>query len=330
MRRKTILLGGLVVVAAGAVVLTPTLTRRNQEQYRLVGAWGGEGSEPGEFRGPIGVAVDDSGYVYVTDSGNDRIQKFTSDGALVSVWGGDGIRSVELRRPMHITIGPDRLVYVAEYLNDRIQVLARDGTPLGIVAEDTTTPNGELDAPGGVSLAAGERELWIADFYHHRIAVYSSEGRFIREVGKSGRLLRGRLHYPTDVAVGPDGTVYVADAYNHRVQRFAPDGRLLGAWGGPLALGIPGPWRGWFRVATGVAVDRGGDVYVADFFNNRVQKFAPDGVFRAEWGGAGDEPGRFDRPIDIAVALDGRVYVVDFGNNRIQVFARSDAPYQPQ
>ena len=225
---------------------------------------------------------------------------------------------------MHIALSPEGHLYVAEYISDRIQFFTRDGTPLGVISEDTLTPGGDLDAPGGAALAPGGQEIWIADFYHHRVAVYSRQGQYLREIGRSGRVLRGRLHYPTDVAFGPDGTAYVADAYNHRIQRFARDGRPLGAWGGPLGLGIPGPWRCWFRVATGMAVDSEGDIYVADFYNHRVQKFGPSGEFLAEWGDAGSKLGKFDRPTDVAVGLDGRLYVADFGNKRIQVFARTE------
>lgn len=69
--------------------------------------------------------------------------------------------------------------------------------------------------------------------------------------------------------------LYVADGYNDRIQAFAPDGRLLRKWGGHFAVGISGPFNGWFRVATSVATDPKGNIIVADFYNNRVQKWWP-------------------------------------------------------
>jgi DNA-binding beta-propeller fold protein YncE len=312
-----LLLVGLVLVAGG-----PTLLRRNRERYVPVLAFGREGTGPGEFRGPIGVAVDDSGYVYITDSGNDRIEKFTADGRFVASWGHTGSAAGELRRPMHVRWGADGRLYVAEYLNDRIQVFTPSGKPVGRIGGDTAAPPAALDAPGGVAVSPDGHELWVADFYHHRVAVFSRDGRYLRQVGTPGRWLGGRLHYPTDIAFGPHGTVYVADAYNNRLQRFAADGHLLTVWGGPLGSGLPGRWRGWFRVATGLGVDAVGDVYVADFYNDRVQQFGPDGAFVAAWGGHGTGPGEFDRPTAVAVGPKARLYVVDFGNNRVQVFAR--------
>lgn len=311
-----------LLFAALLVAAVPTLLRRDRARYEPVLTWGRAGDGPGEFRGPIGVAVDDSGYVYITDSGNDRIEKFTADGKFVAAWGATGSAPGQLRRPMHIRRGADGLLYVAEYLNDRIQIFAPDGKPVGRIGGDSLALPAALDASGGVAVSPDGREVWVADFYHHRVAVFARDGRYLRQVGTPGRLLPGRLHYPTDVAFGPDGTAYVADAYNNRIQRFAPDGRLLGGWGGPLGSGLPGRWRGWFRVATGVAVDSAGQVYVADFYNDRIQEFTADGQFLAAWGGKGHELGRFDRPTAVALGPTGEVYVADFGNNRVQVFRR--------
>jgi DNA-binding beta-propeller fold protein YncE len=64
-------------------------------------------------------------------------------------------------------------------------------------------------------------------------------------------------------------------------------------------------------------VDRAGHVFVADFYNNRVQKFAPDGTFLTAFGEPGDGAGQLDHPIAVAVGEDDTVFVVDYGNNRI-------------
>ena len=61
-------------------------------------------------------------------------------------------------------------------------------------------------------------------------------------------------------------------------------------------------------------------VNTADFYNDRVQKFMPDGTFLTAFGTAGDGPGEFNHPIAVAVAPDGAVYVADYGNNRVQLW----------
>ena len=120
------------------------------------------------------------------------------------------------------------------------------------------------------------------------------------------------------MALAPDGTLFVADGYNDRIQAFAPDGGFLRKWGGPFGMNIFGPFNGWFAVVTNVVVDRRGTIYVADFYNNRVQVFGPDGTFLSAFGEAGDGPGHFDKAIAVAVADDGTVFIADFGNNRVQ------------
>ena len=85
-------------------------------------------------------------------------------------------------------------------------------------------------------------------------------------------------------ALGPKGTLYVADGYNDRIQAFSLDGRFLGKWGGPFAANIWGPFWGWFATVTGLAVDGAGNVFAANSYNHRVQKFSPDGAFLTAFG----------------------------------------------
>ncbi|MGE3597141.1 MAG: hypothetical protein AB7N70_16470 [Dehalococcoidia bacterium] len=61
-----------------------------------------------------------------------------------------------------------------------------------------------------------------------------------------------------------------------------------------------------------------GKVFVADFYNDRVQKFAPDGAFLTSFGETGEGPGQFRHPIALDIAADGAVFIADFLNHRIQ------------
>jgi len=88
-------------------------------------------------------------------------------------------------------------------------------------------------------------------------------------------------------------------------------------WGG----GGSGP--GQFNGPGGIAVDVDGNVFVADYGNNRVQKFTSSGVFLAQWGTHGSANGQFNGPEGLAVDPGGNVYVADFGNNRVQKFTSS-------
>jgi DNA-binding beta-propeller fold protein YncE len=89
----------------------------------------------------------------------------------------------------------------------------------------------------------------------------------------------------------------------------------------PLAVwGKLGTGRGEFSEPRSVAVDRSGNLYVADMKNDRVQKLSPTGEVLAVWGGEGEEPGQFKDPHGIAVGPDGSVFVADTWNHRVQKF----------
>ena len=80
---------------------------------------------------------------------------------------------------------------------------------------------------------------------------------------------------------------------------------------------------GQFSQPEGIAVDSSGNVYVADYNNDRVQKFNSNGNFITKWGSSGISDGQLSYLQHIAVDSSGNVYVADGGNNRIQVFAPS-------
>ena len=77
----------------------------------------------GQFNAPRGVAVDQQGNIYVADTGNDRIQQFTSAGTLLAKWGSRGSGDGEFSQPLALTVGPDLTIYVAEEGNHRVQAL---------------------------------------------------------------------------------------------------------------------------------------------------------------------------------------------------------------
>ena len=85
--------------------------------------------------------------------------------------------------------------------------------------------------------------------------------------------------------------------------------------------GTQGAGDGQFYQPWGVAVDSSGNVYVADMFNNRIQKFSPAGTLLNNWGTVGSGDGQFSYPSDVAVDSSGNVYIADHGNHRIQKFS---------
>jgi len=306
----------LLILLVGWVAFVPSA---KEPPYAFVVAWGSKGDAQGQFDDPTGIAIAET-QVFVSDARNGRIQVFDLNGKFLRSFGKPGKGPGELDRPMNLTVR-DGTLYVAEYFNDRIQVFALDGTPKRIIGKAGFGP-GEFNAPGGATVGS-DGSLYVADFYNHRIQKLTADGEFVRQWGASAE--RKPLSdadgvsfsYPTDVAIAADGKLYVADGYNDRVQVFNTDGTFSHKWGGPFAANINGPFNGWFATATSVAVGPKGNIFVADFYNDRIQKFTPDGVFLTSFGQRGSCEGELRYPIAVAVSGDGSVFVADYGNNRI-------------
>jgi DNA-binding beta-propeller fold protein YncE len=293
----------VAVVVAAVLIRAPSFRRATAPppHASFVRVLGDSG--PGKLAHPIGVAASHAGEIFVSSSDDHRIVVFHPDGGFARAFGREGNGPGELERPMHISIGPDGLLYVAEYLNDRISVFNLDGTFVRHL-----TAQG-LDAPGGVAVDKSG-VVYVANFYGHDVLVLSTDGK-LAHWGRAGRVWYGELHYPTDVAVAPDDSLWVADAYNNRLQRLV-DGRSTNIVGWDLGLRTFG-----FRVATGLGVDALGRIYGADFGHGKVRVFDARGTPLESFGRAGNGPGEFDRPEGVAVQ-GTHLYVTDFGNNRLQ------------
>lgn len=318
MMRRTILIIALLFLVFSA--WWRWFPRAREVDYRFAGSWTLTESKSGAAAEPIGIAIAGS-QVFVSDAGAHRIVVFDREGNYIREFAGEGDGLGELSRPMLMDVdNQGNRLYVAEYLNDRIQVFSLQGEPLGTIGSPGSGP-GEFDAPSGIKVDETGR-LYVADFFNHRVQVLTLEGEFIKQFGTTGKtgIKSGLFNYPTDVALLPNGNLLIADAYNDRIQIFGPDGSFLRKWGGPFAMNIHGPFNGWFKTATAVAVGPNGNIFVADFYNNRVQKFSPKGKFLTAIGSEGSEPTGLKYPTDVAVDFEGNVYIVDFGNRRIAWF----------
>lgn len=133
----------------------------------------------------------------------------------------------------------------------------------------------------------------------------------------------GQFRSPRGIAVAPDGSIYVADTNNNRIQHFSQSGELLNSWGTYADISQGEAPGGTFYEPWGIAVGLDGSVFVADTWNNRIQKFSSDGQFVTMWGRSGlaDAPDAFYGPRGIAVDSSGRVYITDTGNKRVVVFS---------
>jgi DNA-binding beta-propeller fold protein YncE len=208
---------------------------------------------------------------------------------------------------------------VATDAQDRVYVFCRSAHPIIVFDRTgqflTSWGEGVFHRPHGITIGP-DGAVYCTDDLDHTVRKFSSAGELLLTLGVSGqasdtgivdidyRTIRRAgppFHRPTNLAVAPDNTLYVTDGYgNARVHHFAADGRLLQSWG------EPGSGPGQFNLPHGVAVDRNGQVYVADRENSRIQIFTRDGRFLAEWNDVA-------RPME--VFIDGRdnVFVAEVG-----------------
>jgi DNA-binding beta-propeller fold protein YncE len=209
-----------------------------------------------------GVATDARDRVFVFNRGDHPVVIFDRDGRFLESWG-EGL----FIRPHGITIGPDGAVYCTDDSDHTVKKF---------------TPEGEHLLTLGTSGRSSDTGATSVDF------------RTIRRAG-------GPFHYPTNLALGEDGSVFVADGYgNARIHKFSPDGKLILSWG------EPGSGPGEFRVPHGIAVGPDGAVIVADRENSRLQFFSPAGRFLREWAGVA-------RPCQVIVDENGQVFVAELG-----------------
>jgi hypothetical protein len=181
------------------------------------GRTGFSGTGDGAFDGPTGIAVDSSGYIYVADKGNGRIQKFTSSGTFLVKWGTKGSGDGELLAPSGIAIDSSGNAYVADFGNNRIQKFDLSGTFLGKWGINGGG-DGQFRDPRGIAVDSSGN-VYVADSGNNRIQKFTSTGSFVTKWGGYGTG-DGQFNYPFGIAVDSSGYVYVTDNNNHRVQKF--------------------------------------------------------------------------------------------------------------
>ena len=259
------------------------------ETYKFVTKWGKFGALDGEFNLPTDVAIDHNDDVFVADSWNHRIQKFSKRGTFKTKWGQIGQGNGDFYNPWSvITDLNNHEVYVGEYSN-------------------------QFYAPLGLAIQAGQ--IYVADMGNDRIQVFDKNGNFVKKWGTRG-VGNGQFNNPQSIASDTQGYLYITDTNNHRIQKFTKDGIYIKQWG---SLGSN---DNQFVSPVGIIVDNFDKVYVTESAH-KVKKFDSDGNFITSFGSPGAADGQLNNPDGIAIDPARRVYVADSVNNRIQVFERS-------
>ena len=328
----------MVLAGALASVLTGPASVRGQElvgSLELEAEWTASGPNGEVLDHPMGIVVIASGKVLVAD-GTSNIFVYDADGTPIDRW-----PLPEGARPVGLAERSDGSVLVTDFTGDRLLLLSDDGVMLATWGERGSGP-GQFQGPSGVAITPSGNVI-VVEFMGQRVQELDPHGNFVRflDGGDSARLYvndrmpmagmegmdmpvapgdpTGLFVFPTDVAVGPDGTIYISNTHRYEILVFDADGDLRDAWG------RKGPGAGEWEVPVGLATDAHGNLFVADSANFRVQGLDPTGrvflVSRADerWY---QSTRRIYSPTDVAIDSSGRLYVADFAASRVQRFSR--------
>jgi DNA-binding beta-propeller fold protein YncE len=186
---------------------------------------GGLGTENGQFNFPRGLAVDNAGNIYVADTNNGRIQKFSPTGGFLSVIGKPGSGPGEFREPCGIAIDSNGNIYVADVSNHRVQKLKPDGT---FIAE-WKGPEPGFYGPRDVAVGP-DNSVYVVDQGHAQIVKFDSNGKVLAVWGSAGKE-DGQFADATSVVIdGKNNKVYVADPRSKRICVFDTNGKFLATW----------------------------------------------------------------------------------------------------
>jgi uncharacterized protein (TIGR03437 family) len=251
-----------------------------------------------ELNYPSGVAVDQSGNLYISDMKNQVIRKVDTSGAISTYAGNNALGE-------------------------------------GFGTDNTTATNGQLDNPIGLAVDSSGN-LYIADSHSDQNAT-TTQG-LIRMVSTAGIIstvvglgtTAGLLICPEGVALDASGNIYISDSEQHVVAKFA-NGVLTLNFAGTGDDGFAGDGGPAANAAladpAGVATDAAGNVYIADPVNNRIRRVTPDGIISTiagvtKFGYSGDGGPALEAqmwsPHGVAVDASGNVYIADTENDVIR------------
>jgi sugar lactone lactonase YvrE len=297
-----------------------------------------------KFVFPNGVAVDQSGNIFVADCGNHKIRKITLGGVVSTLVGSgkkgfaDGTGSEAIfSHPTGLAVDEMGNIYIAEFSGNRVRKISPEGVVTTLAGSgkagcaDGTGVEATFNTLEGITVDS-KGDIYVTDSKNHKIRKITPDGVVTTIAGSGnaggadGAGAVASFNAPIGVAVDSGCNIYVCDTANHKIRKITPNGVVTTIAG----TGKAGAEDGNSSVASfnrplGITIDGIGNIYVAEEKNNKIRKITPNGFVStlAGSGKAGAEDGygataSFNIPFGVAVDQFGTLYVADAQNNKIR------------
>lgn len=319
---------------------------------------GGAGGAPGtqvKLESPQGMTADALGQVYFAETEEHRVRKLTPAGILSTVAGvgsfgysGDGgfATDAKLHRPTDVSLDSEGNLYIADSFNHVVRKVDTSGiisTYAGTGVEGYSGDGGlavlaQLSTPWGIAVDPDTGLLYVSEFTGHRIRIVAPDGLIgtfggvgtCGYFGDGGFFTGARVCAPSGMSFDTNGNMLFADTYNNVVRRIDSLGRIETVAGTTLPAytgdEIPAVIAS-LNWPTGVAIAPGGEIYIADQYNNRIRMIDTGGIIHTVagvgiagfFGDGGDARlAQMNLPRGVAFDALGRVLAADSENGRIR------------
>ena len=253
-----------------------------------------------------GIAADPAGDTYVTDTANGRIAVFDPNGNLLRTIGTSGRGPGQLVAPEGLAVDPTGSLFVSDTADNRVERFSAADVYLGQWGGQGGHFNA-FNAPAGIAVDP-RGAVYVADRDNGRLARIWGDGTFLSELGGPLQLGGAQLSSPDRWrSIRPAATPTSPTRSTTGCSYTQPTARWRPGGGAGEGDGAAGSGPGQFVLPEAVAVGPGGEVFVADTGNDRVDALSPTGAVQASWGERGDGQWPSAHPDGIAVDAAGGV-----------------------